>query len=86
MVRTCTGNFAPNTPKALDAHTRAASTRPRGPTHEHRATASHIERAHAGADGEPHALWCALATPPAGDGVLLHRLLSDAPSHVRRGG
>jgi hypothetical protein len=42
---------------------------------EHRATASHAERAHAGADGELGAPRRMAAAPPAGVGLLLNRLL-----------
>jgi hypothetical protein len=52
---------------------------------ESRAAASHAERAHAGVDGDPLALWSKPATPPVGDG-LLYRLPGDTPSDVHRGG
>jgi hypothetical protein len=52
---------------------------------EHRAVASHIERAHVGADGEHGALRRMSAAPPAGVGLILHRLLGDAPFDVRQG-
>jgi hypothetical protein len=51
-------------------------------TREHRAAASHVEQAHAGANGEPCALWSLPATPPTNVGPLLHRLSSDAPSDI----
>jgi hypothetical protein len=54
-------------------------------TREHQATASHAERAHAGLGGEHEALRWTPVAPTTGAGLLLHKLLGNTPSNIRRG-
>jgi hypothetical protein len=80
MVCTPTGDFVLDVLEGSSARRGAVPTGPHrcvsttttSTTHEHRVDASHTERAHAGADGEPRAPRRPLATPPTGVGLLLH--------------